>query len=321
MKRFTIMLIPANSKAVKQYHLPSGLLRVLPFLGLIGFGLVGFAIFDYLQLRSIRHEFVSATQENQNLKGEARLLMTNLEDVKQSLRRIQDYSSKLSEMTNLTVQTVKKQTGIGPLSPKEAARANAGDAQAATATAYVPLGINMDSLVFKPVFERLSSINQDAIDQALDLQQLLSTISQHKSLLSSVPSSTPVRGWITSGFGSRVSPFTGERSSHKGIDVASPPGTPISAPADGVVIFTGAKEGFGNFIMIAHGYGVVTGYGHNAQNMVQIGQRIRRGDQIGTVGMTGRTTGPHLHYEVLLNGQQVDPKRFILDISEDFSFY
>jgi murein DD-endopeptidase MepM/ murein hydrolase activator NlpD len=101
-----------------------------------------------------------------------------------------------------------------------------------------------------------------------------------------------------------------------GIDVAAPVGTPIVAPADGVVIFTGAKQGFGNFIMIAHGYGVVTRYGHNHQNMVQPGQKVTRGEQIGTVGNSGRTTGPHLHYEVLVNGHNENPKKFILDANE-----
>jgi len=103
---------------------------------------------------------------------------------------------------------------------------------------------------------------------------------------------------------------------HFGIDVASPVGTPICAPADGVVIFTGAKEGFGNFIMIAHGYGIVSRYGHNAQNLVQPGQSIKRGEQIATVGMSGRTTGPHLHYEVIVDGRPANPKKFILDMAE-----
>src|SRR6185312_3091128 len=156
----------------------------------------------------------------------------------------------------------------------------------------------------------------DANDHALELQRLLSTLSQQKSLLSSIPSVAPVDGWITSGYGIRVSPFTGERTMHSGLDIAAPVGTPILAPADGVVIFTGAKAGYGNFIMIAHGYGVVTRYGHNHQNMVQPGQKIARGEQIATVGDSGRTTGPHVHYEIVVNGKTNDPKKFILDMND-----
>lgn len=89
--------------------------------------------------------------------------------------------------------------------------------------------------------------------------------------------------------------------------------TPIVAPGDGVVIFTGRKSGFGNFIMIAHGYGIISRYGHIAQSLVSPGQKVTRGQQIATVGMTGRTTGPHLHYEILANGSAINPRKFILD--------
>jgi murein DD-endopeptidase MepM/ murein hydrolase activator NlpD len=179
----------------------------------------------------------------------------------------------------------------------------------------------MDNLVFRPVFDRLNSIGQDANNHAFELQHLLSTLSQQKALLSSIPTFSPVDGWITSGFGRRVSPFTGEKGVHQGIDIAAPIGTPILAPADGVVIFTGAKDGFGNFIMIAHGYGVVTRYGHNLQNMVQPGQKVSRGEQIATVGMTGRTTGPHCHYEIVVNGKTENPQKFILDMADFKQIY
>jgi murein DD-endopeptidase MepM/ murein hydrolase activator NlpD len=156
-------------------------------------------------------------------------------------------------------------------------------------------------------------VQDRSIRQTFELKRLLSTLSQKKALLASLPSISPVRGWITSDFGKRVSPFTGEVSMHKGIDIASPVGTPIYAPADGVVIYSGPKAGFGNFIMIAHyGYGAVTRYGHNSQNMVQAGQSVKRGEQIASVGISGRTTGPHVHYEVWVNGQAVNPKKFIL---------
>src|SRR4029078_2509934 len=101
-----------------------------------------------------------------------------------------------------------------------------------------------DNLASRPVFDRLATIGQDANQHALELQHLLSNLSQQKSLLSSIPSFSPVDGWITSNYGKRISPFTGEPTLHMGLDVAAPVGTPIYAPADGVVIFTGAKQGF-----------------------------------------------------------------------------
>jgi murein DD-endopeptidase MepM/ murein hydrolase activator NlpD len=175
----------------------------------------------------------------------------------------------------------------------------------------------MDSLVFRPVLDELDNVGKTAATQAVELQRVLGSLSQQKSLLSSIPSILPVNGWIASSFGSRVSPFTGETGLHQGLDIAAPTGTPIYAPADGVVIFTGARAGFGNFIIVAHGYGLVTRYGHNAENLVEPGQRVHRGEQIATVGDTGRTTGPHLHYEVLVNNHTTDPKRFLLDAVSD----
>jgi murein DD-endopeptidase MepM/ murein hydrolase activator NlpD len=318
MKKLTIMVIPDGVNATRQYRVPQVLLRVGAITSLGVFGGLGFLTLDYLQLRSLRGNFQTVTSENDGLKGEARVLMQNLEEVKRSLRRVQDYTSKLGEITSLKLQKVSKETGIGPLTPEEYSTAQRGQSEPTdvTPTDYRPVGINLDNLVFRPVFDGLNNIGREANQNALELQHLLSTLSQQKSLLSSIPTAAPVDGWITSGFGYRVSPFTGERTSHFGLDIAAPVGTPIHAPADGVVIFTGAKEGFGNFIMVAHGYGVVTRYGHNAQNMVQPGQRITRGDQIGTVGMTGRTTGPHVHYEVVVNGKTENPKKFILELDD-----
>ena len=317
MRKLTIMLVPEDANKTRHFVIPRFVLSMLLCFSTILSMILGFFIFDYTQLRTLRESYYRVLGENEGLKGEAKLLMSNLEGVKQSLRRVQDYSAKLGDLTKLKVNKVSKKTGIGPLSPDEVHSANSNSLTGGEtgSKSYLPLGIELDKLVFRPVFDRMRNIGDKANQSAIELQHLLSTLSQQKSLLSSIPSISPVNGWITSGFGPRISPFTGKRTMHKGIDVASPIGTPIYAPADGVVIFTGAKAGFGNFIMIAHGYGVVSRYGHNAQNMVQPGQRIKRGDQIATVGMTGRTTGPHLHYEVVVNGISVNPKKFVLNMN------
>ena len=319
MRKLTIVFIPEDAKSSRQIHVPRAIMRLIAVLGIATAGLSGYFLLDYIQLRAIRETYYRLNAENQGLKGEARLLMGNLDEVKRSLRRVQDYSAKLADITKLKVMRVSKKTGIGPLSADEfqsATNAQQQEAAQAKPEEYVPLGVNLDNLAFRPVFSRLTGLGREANQSALDLQHLLSTLSQQKSLLSAIPSATPLNGWIASGFGPRISPFTGERVMHFGLDVASPIGTPVYAPADGVVIFTGAKEGFGNFIMIAHGYGIVSRYGHNAQNLVQPGQTVKRGEQIATVGMTGRATGPHLHYEIVVDGRPVNPKKFILDMAE-----
>ena len=311
------MVIPDGANSTRQLRVPAILFTAVTAGFLTGSAALGYFTFDYINLRHVRQALYAANNENQGLKGEARILERNLDEVRRSLSRISDYTSKLGELTQVNLKKVSKKTGIGPLSKEELDQSQIKAAATGTDT-YMPLGINLEKLIFKPVFNKIQGVGEQANRQALELQHLLSNLSQQKSLLSSIPSIRPVNGWITSGYGYRVSPFTGNKTMHKGMDIAAPTGTPIHAPASGVVIFSGKKAGFGNFVMIAHGYGVVTRYGHNHQNMVQPGQKIARGDVIGTVGMSGRTTGPHLHYEILVDGKHDNPRKFILDL-QDFA--
>jgi murein DD-endopeptidase MepM/ murein hydrolase activator NlpD len=316
LKKITIVFIPENAKQSRQIRIPRLIVRAGYALSFFISLTLGYIVYDYSQLRGLRESYQKIAAENQGLRGEAQLLLSNLEEVKIALHRVQDYSEKLGELTQLKVKRFSSRTGIGPLTPQEYRHARQADENTTTSDSqHMPLGIDFDRLIFRTAFEKTKKIGNNANQNALRLQKLLSTLSQQRSLLASVPSVTPVDGWITSGFGTRTSPFTGTRDAHLGLDIAAPIGTPIYSPADGVVIFSGAKDGFGNFVMIAHGYGVVSRYGHNAENLVQPGQKISRGEQIATVGVSGRTTGAHLHYEVILNGHPVDPRKFILNMN------
>ncbi len=155
--------------------------------------------------------------------------------------------------------------------------------------------------------ERLSKFEQKS------LKELHDTLLSRKDLLDSTPSIRPAYGYETSGFGYRISPFTGHKQFHEGLDIANRMGTPVIAPANGLVIFTGRKGGFGNLIIIDHGHGITTRYGHLSKILVKMGQHVKRGEKIGEIGNTGRSTGPHLHYEVRLNGVPVNPRRYILN--------
>ena len=134
-----------------------------------------------------------------------------------------------------------------------------------------------------------------------------------ESFLNSTPTQLPADGWITSYFGQRISPYLNRLKMHEGLDVGAPTGTAVRAPADGIVTFSGMKAGFGNFVQIDHGYGIETIYAHNSSLSVRPGQKVKRGHLLAAVGNTGHSTGPHLHYEVRVNGIAVDPLYFILD--------
>jgi len=126
------------------------------------------------------------------------------------------------------------------------------------------------------------------------------------------PEGRPVStGYISSGFGERVDPFTGGEEFHEGIDFAAPQGTPIHAVAAGIVTWAGPRGGFGNMVQIDHGNGYATRYGHAYKVLVHVGETVQRGDVIGLVGNTGRSTGPHVHFEVLKDGHEVNPARFV----------
>ena len=146
-----------------------------------------------------------------------------------------------------------------------------------------------------------------------EINQLDQSLLDRESFLRSTPSLIPANGWITSYYGPRLSPYAGRVKMHEGIDVGANQGKYILATADGVVTYAGEKPGFGNFINIDHGYGIETVYAHAQRVIAKKGQVVKRGDLIATVGNTGYSTGPHVHYEVRVNETPVDPLYFILD--------
>ena len=173
--------------------------------------------------------------------------------------------------------------------------------------------------------ERQSALLQEMHEQVQDLD--LASVSQHerfetlyghleeqRNILACTPTIRPVDGgYVSSSFGYRTSPFTDRKEFHKGIDISIKQGSPIIAPADGIVTFAGKKGLLGNTIIIDHGYGFVTRFGHAQKLLKKRGDAVKRGDVIAYVGNTGRSTGPHVHYEVQINGVQVNPKRYILN--------
>ena len=181
MKFIRIILIPDGS-TTRQFKVPKLVIRLIMSGAFVLCGGLGFLLFDYLNLNLSRDSVHRISAENEGLKGEARLLMSNLEEVKRSLRQVQDYSEKLREITNLQLVSMSKKTGIGPLTPAEMQKVE-NHLHPKVDSPYVPLGIDMEKLVFRPVFDRLNLVKYVADDNALKLQRLLSNLSQKKSLL------------------------------------------------------------------------------------------------------------------------------------------
>ena len=163
------------------------------------------------------------------------------------------------------------------------------------------------------VRESIDALVREAALQEQALQNLTQIAEQRSTQWASTPSIWPVRGWVTSTFGPRVSPFTEKPAWHDGLDIGASPNAPVQAPALGRVVTVTFDSKMGNMVKLDHGYGIETVYGHLAKSLVKEGQRVKRGDVVALVGSTGLSTGPHLHYMVKKNGQALDPTKFILD--------
>jgi murein DD-endopeptidase MepM/ murein hydrolase activator NlpD len=167
--------------------------------------------------------------------------------------------------------------------------------------------------LLRDMHEQVEQIDLASKNQKEDFESLLKYLEGQRNLLACTPAIRPTRGWTTSRFGYRVSPFTGMREFHKGLDIANRKGTPIVATADGVVSSVAYRGLLGKVITINHGHGMVTRYAHISKATKKRGESVKRGETIATIGNSGRSTGPHLHYEVHLNGVPVNPKKYILN--------
>ena len=208
-----------------------------------------------------------------------------MESLRGQLRTVEDRTRKLAIIAGITTLDEAAQGGTGGVR---------NDEQAAN-----PYRDDIDKMSF-----RSNNLNKD-------LSVLEQRFVAQSRILSSTPSIAPVRGILTDGFGGRSDPFTGEAGQHNAVDISSAVGQPVRSPADGIVVKAEWANGYGNVIFISHGYGYSTRYGHLKSFAVRPGVRVKRGDVIGYVGSTGRSTGPHLHYEVWVNGRAQNPGRYV----------
>jgi murein DD-endopeptidase MepM/ murein hydrolase activator NlpD len=161
--------------------------------------------------------------------------------------------------------------------------------------------------------QKLAQVHANSLSVELELQDLYELLIDQKAFLGALPTRKPAIGYFTSGFGIRRAPFGGEVKMHEGLDIANFPGTTIFAPASGRVTFAGLRPGYGRTVILDHGYGLETWYGHTQKTLVNKGDRVTRGAKIAQIGNSGQSTGPHVHYEVRVHGIPVDPLSYILE--------
>jgi murein DD-endopeptidase MepM/ murein hydrolase activator NlpD len=299
-KKITIVVLPEGARRVRQLKVPKWFfVGVLPFLVCVGVSLA-WVIKDYQSVRIDIPRLARLQKENSLQKDQIFSLTEKIRGIQKRLLELNDFDRKLRTMVNLEPNGEGAHFfGMGGSDPSSVTPRGAAE--------------KLNRRLVRSMHRSLDDIEAEISVQIRERADLLAYLNKQKSLLASTPSIWPTRGWISSDFGYRVSPFTNEKEFHRGIDICNKKGAPILSPADGVVSSVETDPGYGKNITISHGYGLVTKYAHLDKADVKKGQTVKRGQEIAEVGNTGRTTGPHLHYEVHLNGVPVNPLRYILN--------
>ncbi len=292
---YTLIVVPHAKARFRKFQvsvrLTKWVLAAFGVMGLILAGILAHYSWIAVEVAEVRRLRV----ENLALAAKARAYEDNAGQLQAKVLQLQTVVTKLGLMAGVEERVPDAALGgIGGLSRDET----------------LPPSVDIASTL-----ENLDSTVSELSDKS---NRLETYFRDQKELLASTPSIWPLRGYLSAGFGNRPDPFTGRRDFHPGIDISVPRGTKVQTPADGVVVFVGPRAGYGNAIMIDHGFGVVTRYGHLDGLNVRPGQRVKRGDVIAFSGNTGRSTAPHLHYEVWVNDQMRNPIEFIIDEYRSF---
>jgi murein DD-endopeptidase MepM/ murein hydrolase activator NlpD len=288
-KRYsTIIFVPHARAKFRKLKVSHRLLFSLVSIVTSSLCLSTFFSVQYFTSLSQTHELSKLRRENRELQTANEQFSKSVESLRTQLGTVEDRTRKLAIIAGISTLDETSAGGVGGTRQTSQELAN-------------PYRDDVDKMSFRS--RRLDR----------DLSVLEEKFVAQSQLLSSTPSTAPVRGLLTDGFGGRSDPFTGEPGQHGGIDISSAVGQPVRAPADGIIVKAEWENGYGNVVYISHGYGYSTRYGHLSGFASRPGQRIKRGDVIGFVGSTGRSTGPHLHYEVRLNNHAVNPLEYILN--------
>lgn len=255
----------------------------------------------YREYSTVEHSLSLSEKTVHDQNMQLMTLHQKMQALEKDLSRVSEFDARLRDMISLKP-------------PKEEARpaSTGGSPEPDFAKNYLPF--HRQELLARKLNAYLGQLTQDTKLEKARQEELFQLVKANQGILESMPSMLPANGWISSGFGPRVSQFTGKEEEHLGVDISCLAGTPVQAPAPGRVIFAGWDDSFGWTVILSHGFGLTTRYSHMKNQAVKIktGQPVARGEQIGEVGATGRTTGPHLHYEVRLSGVPVNPMRYII---------
>jgi len=295
---FTLMIIPRRKSAVTKISLSSTLIRGLLIVFIMAILLTLYMVYDYASIKRDKAELARLRIETIQQSQQLQELALKIDEFADRIEEFNQLDKKIRIVANYqTARDKKMLLGIG----------GSGNARIKIKDLLDQDQVNLVSGMRKSI----SQLNEDANVMEKSFTELLKFLREQKSLLAATPSIWPVKGWVTSGFGLRKSPFGSGGEFHGGIDIATRVGKEVIAPADGFVVEIAYQTAEGNMVRIDHGHGIMTCYCHLSKFAIKQGSRVKRGDVLGYVGDTGRSTGSHLHYAVYLNRIPVNPRRYL----------
>jgi len=299
--------------ALRRFGLPGSRLRMIAILLGLAFMAQAMLLVGLTWLAYSHHgNDATAVVENVRLRSHLQDIERRQVRADQTLDRVMTLNETIRRLT--TDDRGVRNFEIEPLSLLQnpsAARTTQTVALATDITGAPGSGESL-SVYVDNVELRTQELLYEVVDAEQSLEEVRGYLDDRISLLHAFPSLWPVRGWLTSGYGWRRNPILGSVKLHAGLDIAAPRGTPVVAPADGDVVFAGSHSAYGNLLVIDHGYGITTKYAHTSVLLVDVGERVHRGELLARVGSTGQSTGPHLHFEIHKNGSPLNPIRFLV---------
>jgi len=337
MDRYSIIVVGEETAPVRRFELRKDLVRRALWGAGMACVLLTLCLGDYVRVRAEHGELKRLRVEVAAQQDQIEIFDQTLSGVQSKLDSVREFERKVRIIANLPGSVAiggEQVVEVGmdaptleaPFDPSEADAAAELPAKLESGRDAVPEGEPDDPrLGARPSGMgggglRLEEMNRDAQilgevagRQHYSLANLTQQLESKRDHLASTPAIWPTEGWLTSRFGSRISPFTNRKQFHAGIDIAGQRGTDVVAPAQGKVVFSGTKGPLGKSLIIDHGYGIRTHYGHSDDLYVDRGDTVERGQRIAAMGSSGRSTGPHLHYVVEVSGKAVNPLDYIFD--------
>ena len=299
-KRYTIVLADRQTGSIRRLTIrlrpfALTLFAVLALPVLIGLGL---RLSATKEVNHLRTSNATLAQENTSYRAATGALTAQIESLQSAISEL----GIRARLDPITAQAMEKL-------PAVVRNRAVGGTSAAGASAMLTPEVNTAS--FSSLDQTFTMLRNVLGGLEKSLSIVRRNVEKRESLMNATPSIWPVYGWLSAGYGMRSDPFTGERDFHPGLDISAEKGTPILATAAGRVEVAAPSGDYGNLVVVDHGHGLVTRYGHLSKFSVWQGRDVKRGDVIGYIGATGRATGPHLHYEVLANGKLINPLRLL----------